>query len=372
MEKNSSYRRIGSIEYDIVRLLALCNVWWIGCKIYRNPIKSIRVLIKMIRNINKMIVVKKLVRAFKVDGKYVWDMFYPSWPSAGFNSFFKNHLLETEPVTGREQTLRRLMIAITKRCPLQCEHCSEAATLYNKDVLSYDQFIERIEPYVQQGVGQLVFSGGEPLSRYDDLLLFLRHFKDRCNQWIYTSGYGLTLEKAKQLKAAGLDGAAISLDHHLEDGHNKFRGNQKSYYWVLEAIKNLQTAGVFVAINVCPSKEYIESGGVPKLIDLCKQLGVPVINLLEPRAVGNYQDKDVELQQSHKDHLKQLSDQFNFNKTYYTYPTVLFPAGLRKTMPCGGGRIYMFLDYDGTLYPCPFCKVKLSSYQPKTSVCLAE
>ncbi|MBP6686276.1 MAG: radical SAM protein [Lacibacter sp.] len=372
MQTKLSYRRVGSIEYNLVQLMALFNVWLIGCKIYKNPVKSARVLAKMMGNINKMIVVKKLVRAFKVDGKYVWDMFYPSWPSAGFNSFFKNHLLETEPVTGQEQTLRRLMIAITKRCPLQCEHCSEAATLYNNDVLSYEQFIERIEPYVQQGVGQLVFSGGEPLSRFDDLLKFLNYFKNRCNQWVYTSGYGLTLEKAKQLKAAGLDGAAISLDHHLEAGHNTFRGNQKAYYWVLEAIQNLQKVGIFAAVNVCPSKDYIDAGGVPQLIDLCKNLGVPVINILEPRAVGNYQGKDVELLQSHKDYLKGLSDKFNFNKEYYTYPTVLFPAGLRKTMPCGGGRIYMLLDYDGTLYPCPFCKVKLTSYQPKKAVCMAE
>jgi MoaA/NifB/PqqE/SkfB family radical SAM enzyme len=349
----------------------MINIWWIGCQVYKNPLKSYKVIVKLIRRINKMIDIKKLVRAYKIDGKYVWDMFHPSWPSAGFNRFFKSHLLETQPVTGNEQTLRRLLIAITKRCPLQCEHCSEASTLNNKDVLSYEEFIEKIDPYVQKGVGQLIYSGGEPLNRFDDLLGFLAYFKDRCNQWIYTSAYGLTLEKALQLKKAGLDGAAISLDHHLEEGHNTFRGNKNSFHWVLEGIKNLHSAGVFVSINVCPSRDYIESGGVMKLIELVKNLEVPIINFLEPRSVGNYQDKDVELHQSHTDYLENLSNKFNFNRNYFTYPTILFPAAARKHMACGGGRLYMLLDYDGTLYPCPFCKVKITSFKPEIALCKA-
>ncbi len=368
----SKYRRIHELEYHIVRILAMCNIWWIGCKIYRNPFTSFKVIVRLIRRISNMLDIKNLVRAYKIDGRYVWDMFHPSWPSAGFNRFYKSHLLELQPVTGNEQTIRRLLIAITKRCPLQCEHCSEAATLYNRDALTFDEFIEKIEPFVQKGVGQLIYSGGEPLSRFEDLLKFLAHFKERCNQWVYTSAYGLTFEKAQQLKKAGLDGAAISLDHHLEEGHNTFRGNKNSYYWVLEGIKNLHATGIFVAINVCPSRHYIDSGGIPKLIDLAKKLEVPVVNILEPRAVGNYQDKDVELHQSHKDYLQNLSNKYNFNREYFAYPTFLFPAGTRKKMPCGGGKFYALLDYDGTLFPCPFCKVKITAHQTEVALCKAE
>jgi MoaA/NifB/PqqE/SkfB family radical SAM enzyme len=371
MQIKSSFRRVGVIEYQLVLILAIINIWWIGCKTYKNPAISFRTVIKLLSRINQLIAIKKLVRAYKINGKYVWDMFHPSWPSAGFNRFYKSHLLELHPVSGNEQTIRRLIIAITKRCPLQCEHCSEAATLYNKDVLSFEDFIVRIEPFVQNGAGQLIYSGGEPLSRFDDLIKFLTHFKDRCNQWIYTSGFGLTLEKALLLKKAGLDGAAISLDHHLEKEHNTFRGNKNSYYWVIEGIKNLHAAGVLVSINVCPTKAYIDSGQFAELINLAKSLKVPILNILEPRAVGNYQNKDVELHQSHKDYLQSLSTRYNFNRQYFSFPTILFPAGTRKNIPCGGGRFYALLDYDGTLYPCPFCKVKLPQADPaKESVCL--
>lgn len=368
----SKYRRVHALEYNVVRILALCNIWWIGCKIYKNPFTSFKVIDRLISRINKMLDIKKLVRAYRIDGKYVWDMFHPFWPSEGFNRFYKSHLLELQPVTGNEQTIRRLLIAITKRCPLQCEHCSEAATLYNKDVLTFEEFILKIEPFVENGAGQLIYSGGEPLSRFEDLLKFLAYFKNRCNQWIYTSAYKLTLEKAQLLKKAGLDGAAISLDHHTEEGHNTFRGNKNSYYWVLEGVKNLHAAGIFVAVNVCPTKNYIESGGVTQLIELAKKMNVPIVNILEPRAVGNYQDKDVELLSTHKDYLQNLSSQYNFNREYSAFPTVLFPAATRKYMPCGGGRLYALLDYDGSLYPCPFCKVKITTLQPKAALCKAE
>lgn len=352
-------RRVGTIEYGIIRIFIVATIWWIGVRLYKNPIKAFRVVKSLIQNFREMIGNKKFVRAFKTDGKYTWDMFNPAWPSPGFNAFFKTHLLEIQPVVGNEPILRRLLIAITKRCPLACEHCSELDTLYHKDVLSHAEFEAKIDSFVQQGVGQLVYSGGEPLSRFDDLIHLISRYKDTCDQWIYTSAFGLTLEKAQALKKAGLNGAAISLDHHLEEKHNAFRRNNKAFYWVMEGIKNLQEVGILVSLNVCPTKEYIAENGPIQLIELAKNIHVPMVNFLEPRAVGGYENKDVELNQAEKEHLHNLSLAYNFESINYLYPTVLFPAGYRKTLPCGGGRSYLLLDYDGTLYPCPFCKTKL-------------
>ena len=366
-----AYRRINSLEYIIVRFLIIINIWWLGCKSYKNPLKSFKVVYKLLNNFRQMMGNKQLIRAYKINDKYAWDIYNPAWPSKGFNSFFTNHLHEIEPISKDHFSLRRLLIAITKRCPLQCEHCSEGGTLYNDDVLSYEDFISKIDPYVKNGVGQLVLSGGEPLSRFNDLIKLTSHYKDDCDIWIYTSGFGLTLEKAKQLKKAGLNGAAISLDHHIEEIHNLFRGNKKSYYWVLESIKNLQEVGIFVALNVCPTRKYIESNEVEELIKLAKELNVAIVNILEPRAVGNYQDQKVELEPRHKEHLIQLSEKYNYDKAYLTSPTVIYPGAFRNALPCGGGRSYLFLDYDGSLYPCPFCKVRIEKSNQHAEVCLA-
>jgi MoaA/NifB/PqqE/SkfB family radical SAM enzyme len=368
-------RRVTHFEYDLVRVLMLGNIWWLAVKLYGNPLVALQTTKTFIMRFSDLMGGKKLVRGFKVDGKYYWDMFNPGWPSQGFNAFYTAHLLEERQTTPPRPTLRRLLVAITKRCPLQCAHCSEAATLYQKDIMTVDQYIAKIDPFVRGGIGQIVYSGGEPLSRLDDMLEVIHHYKDRCDQWIYTSAFGLTANVASQLKKAGLDGAAISLDHFDEEGHNTFRGNKKSYFWVLEGIKHLLAEGIMVSINVCPSRELVESGGVEKIIELAKSLNVPVVNILEPRAVGNFEHKDVEFHPEHMDKMRSLSERFNFDPALVDYPTVLFPAAYRASVPCGGGRSYLMLDYDGTLYPCPFCKVKMpkiATQEIQEELCLAK
>lgn len=365
-------KRIKGLQYDIVRLRMLINLWWEGVKLYKNPVTAFKVVKQLVQRFSRLMGKKKLVRAFKVDGLYYWDMFNPGWPSKGFNAFFQQHLLEEKPLPDTKHTLRRLIVAITKRCPLNCEHCSEALTLNQKDVLPCSEFEVKIDKYVEEGVGQIIYSGGEPLSRFNDLISLLERYKGRCDQWIYTAAYGLTAEKARKLKQAGLNGAAISLDHHLESKHNDFRRNDKSYYWVLEGIKHLQNEGVLVAINVCPTREYIDSGSVEEIIKLAKELNVPIVNFLEPRAVGNYGGQDVELKIEHKKVLSDLSEKYNFSEELYDYPTVLFPAGYRDQVKCGGGHSYIFMDYDGQIYPCPFCKVKMPEVKPAEDVCVVE
>jgi MoaA/NifB/PqqE/SkfB family radical SAM enzyme len=362
---------ITGFHYNMVRLAMLINIWWVGTKLYKNPITSFKTVRQLIQNFTKMMGEKKLVRAFKVDRLYYWDMFNPGWPSKGFDAFFHSHLLELNPITGDEQIIRRLIVAITKRCPLSCEHCSEADTLYQKDMLSVEEFIQKIDPFIAKGVGQLILSGGEPLSRFDDLLTLLNHYKGKCDQWVYTSAFGLTEEKALLLKQAGLNGAAISLDRHEKTEHNSFRGNKHSYDHVIDAIGYLKEVGILVSINVCPSRAYIEEGSVEKMIALAKKLTVPIVNILEPRSVGNYQNKNIELLPQHKIALKTLSDAYNFDRKNVDYPTVLYPGGYRKVQKCGGGRSYLFMDFDGALYPCPFCKTKMPSVVKDQDLCIA-
>lgn len=70
---------------------------------------------------------------------------------------------------------------------------------------------------------------------------------------------GFNGRKAMQLKKAGLNGIAISLDHHLEEEHNRFQSNSRSYQWVMEGVKNSKAAGIFASFNVCPTKAYVGS-----------------------------------------------------------------------------------------------------------------
>lgn len=364
-------RRVTGVEYSIVRLMMIVNIWWIGIFAYKSPWKAAKVMQELLERHRRLLGKSKLVRAIRIDRRYYWDIFNPGWPSRSFNSFFKNQLHEVVPISNEDTSLRRILIAITKKCPLNCEHCSEGATLNNSDVLSYDELKSKIQELVGRGVGQLVYSGGEPLTRFNDLLRLLQTFHNDCDQWIYTSGYGLTLEKAIQLKAAGLNGAAISLDHHDEQKHNFFRRNGKSYGWVMEAVKNCKLAGILPSLNLCPTRDYIDSNGLEDYMNFAKTLDIPVVTILEPRSVGNYAGQDVELTASHRQRIQELNNRFNFTRSLADYPTIVYPGGFRNQWPCGGGRSYLFLDYDGKLYPCPFCKAPVNDVSLTTTACLA-
>jgi MoaA/NifB/PqqE/SkfB family radical SAM enzyme len=364
-------RKVTGIEFDSVRLLMLLSIWVNGTIMYRNPMKAFRATKKMVKLFSNATQGHQVKQAFYIQGSYAWDMFNPTWPSAAFKRFYNTQLKEYVPLTKNDVVLRRILVAITKKCPLRCEHCSEWDTLNEKDQMSLKQYEDYLDSFVAGGAAQLVYSGGEPLNRYADLLSLIKRYHKTCNQWVYTSGYNLSEKKAQELAKAGLNGVSISLDHHSEQFHNLFRGNEKSYDWVKKSVENCMQAGLLVSINTCITKEYLKADGVTEIVKLAEQWGVPIVNILEPRAVGHFANKDVEYTIAEKQKVEQqvlnLGLELGSNS-----PTVLYPAMLRSAMPCGGGRSYLLLDSDGTLRPCPFCKTPIAKSSTAIQSCEAD
>ena len=370
MNHYPAFRPVRGLLFKWIQLRMFVNIWWVGLRLYRHPLRAWQGLQALKAHGDKVLLDKKMVKGFKLGAQYGWDMFHPLWPSSAFDKFFRHHLEEVLPSGQAIGVMRRLLVAITKKCPLQCEHCSEWDTLNQADILSREEMQHKIQDLLDYGMSQIVYSGGEPLNRYQDLLHLVRHFSGHASQWIYTSGYGLTLEKAHQLKAAGLEGVAVSLDHHEPAAHNRFRGNAKSFPWVEAAIQHAQQAGLLVSVNLCPTKDYLADDSLPAFMDLMKKWAVPVVNVLEPRAVGHYAGKAVELNQTEKSYLEQHFYRYNFDPDFDAYPILTYPALARKHLPCGGGLSYMLLDYDGTLRPCPFCKTPMELPKPATELVL--
>ena len=70
---------------------------------------------------------------YKVDGKYYVTQYRPGWPSKIYDSFIKNELRRMAfPLTITEK-LSFVFLAITRKCPMQCEHCFEWDNLNLKE-----------------------------------------------------------------------------------------------------------------------------------------------------------------------------------------------------------------------------------------------
>ncbi len=199
----------------------------------------------------------------------------------------------------------------------------------------------------------------EPLVRFHDLLEVVRSGKDQADFWITTSGYNLTLEKAQQLKSAGLRGVAISLDHYLEHEHNAFRGHPQAFEHAKEAAKNAREAHLCVAFSICVTRSFISKENLIQYAVLARELGGGFVQLLEPRAVGRYAGKDVMLHPEHYAILDEFYMTVNSEFKYRKLPIIIHTSYNQRKYGCDAAGLYsVMIDTDGYINACPFCRSK--------------
>ena len=258
---------------------------------------------------------------------------------------------------GTKEQYYLLFLAITNKCSLNCAHCYEWDFLNKKESLSKDAIFDIVKKYQQKNLGQIFFTGGEPLNRFDTLIKILPSVKD-AETWIISSGWHLTEDKATALKANGLTGALISLDHYVEEKHDEFRGLPKSYYWALLALKNAQSAGLITALSLCPTNEFIESNSFAPYMKMAQSLGVKFVQIIEPKPEGRNFDGDLVLTSSNKRKLENLFNEFNSGKIYRSFPIIIYTDYLKRLYGCEGVyERHRYIDTKGIEHPCPFCKM---------------
>ena len=107
-----------------------------------------------------------------------------------------------------------LLAELTYRCPLQCPYCSNPLDFARHgEELSTEEWIRVFREARDMGAAQLGFSGGEPLVRQDlaELIKAARDMGYYTN--LITSGIGLTEQKVRDFKVAGLDHIPVSYTH---------------------------------------------------------------------------------------------------------------------------------------------------------------
>jgi MoaA/NifB/PqqE/SkfB family radical SAM enzyme len=96
--------------------------------------------------------------------------------------------------------------------------------------------------------------------------------------------------------------------------------------------------------------------------NLAKNMGVSFIQILEPRAVGHYNGKDVLLDAGHEKILEAFYLKMNYQKRYRKFPIVCYHGYYQRKTGCfGSGNRSLYVDTDGNLHACPFCRTKMGS-----------
>ena len=116
-------------------------------------------------------------------------------------------------------------------------------------------------------------TGGEPLLR-NDLEDIISCIDERSIVKLYTTGYGLNLKKASELKNAGLDSINIALDNIDKDVHDRIYGVKGAYETSLKAIENAKRARLLTCVSTVVTKERIESGEIITFLKYMKKIQV--------------------------------------------------------------------------------------------------
>ena len=347
--------RMKLIHYRLkIRLLL------IAMTCYTNPFHWIRSLRYLVRLRKRFLGDNRLQKMVYAGGKYYMGLYTPGWNSGVYKQFIASQLNDFIPIkSGKANRFNTVFMAITKKCALQCEHCFEWENLNKKEIVTDTELQIMVQKIQARGVSQIYLSGGEPLLKIDTLINVMHQAYKSTDFWVLTSGFKLTNNNAKRLKDAGLTGVVISLDHFIPEKHNTFRQFKEAYYWVEEAVKNGNNNDLVTALSLCATKAFISKENLMSYMELAKKLKVSFVQILEPKAVGHYADKDVLLG---PDHLKILDDFFlnmNFNPDHKTYPIVTYHVYYQRRQGCFSAGIKgMYIDTDGDMNACPFCHKK--------------
>lgn len=351
---------IGGYKKDLIVLKMWGSIILGVLQRFPNPIHFYKIIKRVMALKNRLTLDRKIQKIAHVDGRYFFNINNNGFPAKYFMRLFdiEGKLLLGKKVSNLEN-LRMVLIGFTKKCPLNCEHCYESKELNKKETLTLDDHKKILRKLQDAGISQFQFGGGEPMVRINDLVELLQTARKTSDFWIATSGFNFTLENAFRLKKAGLTGAAISLDHYNPESHNKFRRFDDAYYWVEEAAKNAQKAKLVIAFSVCVTRDFCSEENLMAYIQLSKKLGASFIQLLEPRAVGNYEGMDVSLTPEHEKILTDFYFKMNNVKEFKDMPIVIYHGYRQRLIGCAGaGSRYLYIDTDGYMNSCPFCRNK--------------
>lgn len=326
---------------------------------YKNPITAIKVLfhfIKLRKSVRGNNAIRKMVKA---NGKYYMGLYVPGWNGEIFKSFVLSEMNRFVLLNEDVKRFNNVFLAITKKCILQCEHCFEWEALNKKDVLTSETIENIISVLQDKGVNQIYFTGGEPMLKLDLMLNALGNAKKGTDFWVLTSGYNFNSENAQKLKKAGLNGVVISLDHYLPSEHNKFRGSDKAFEWVIEAVHSALENNLIVALSVCITRSFATEENLLNYMDLAKKLKVSFVQFLEPKVLGHYAGKDVILLPEHEALIEKTFLKVNNQDDFRDYPLIVYHGFHQRNRGCfNAGVTGLYIDTDGQINACPFCHDK--------------
>ncbi len=270
--------------------------------------------------------------------------------------------------------LRDLRISVTDRCNFRCTYCmpkevfgADFQFLPRADLLTFEEIARLSRLFVAHGVEKIRLTGGEPLLRRDieKLVTMLAGVDGLRDIALTTNGSLLTVEKARALKAAGLERITISLDALDDATFMAMNDVGFPVSRVIEAIDNARTAGLTpVKIDMVVKRGVNEHAVLP-MAEHFRGSGC-ILRFIEFMDVGNYNGWRMDDVVSGREILERVGARWPLEPvapnyagevaSRYRYVDGAGEIGLitSVTQPFCGNCTRARLSADGHLYTCLF------------------
>jgi len=149
-------------------------------------------------------------------------------------------------------TPRSCVWELTLACNLRCKHCGSFAGTRRDDELGLEENLGLADQLAALGCRRVTLSGGEP-TLHPDWDRIGKRLADHCVKVnLISNGWHWNVSHVERAKAAGLVGAAFSIDG-FEAEHDEFR-QPGSWKRVVAAIDACVAGGLPVAVNTTVNK----------------------------------------------------------------------------------------------------------------------
>lgn len=140
-------------------------------------------------------------------------------------------------------------IELLSTCNLRCLHCYGSFDPTRKEVISKESTIDLLNQLKALHCSDISFTGGEVLLHPDflDILRYTQKLNFKTS--FLTNGTLLTREWVQELKRIGYFEIQVSLDAHVPEVHDAFRGVPGAFDKAFAAIKMLREEGFPTAIG---------------------------------------------------------------------------------------------------------------------------
>lgn len=253
-----------------------------------------------------------------------------------------------------------LRIEITRKCPLECLHCSACSSNDNNLQLEIDQIIAAVTEFRCMGGHRVIITGGEPLV-HPEFISVLESIRDiGIRPILFTSGITGTSEyyrslgelEIKELRPL-LSSIVFSLYGKSSSVHEYITQRKYSFAMTLHAIHEALRLGIPTDIHFVPMKvNYQDLAGIA---NIASNIGIRKVHVLRFVPHGRAEEYASGLLLSEEEYVKFA---MIAGMVREQYPDLLqIGAAFRGIVPditkiCSAAYDKMIVTADGSVAPC--------------------